>query len=158
LPIQHSSTSNAQDPKSIKTEQKLQISRHSDPLEGPNHFLTSLHWDLIPNVFNIARSMLITKQVAYRYVERLFAACGRWLELDKDCFSYFRRGLAYPIHGSIFWDDLEVEVSLTIFDLLSRFKSLDKFRLHRFTITGRALPSADGFLAELETGASRRPW
>jgi hypothetical protein len=66
--------------------------------------------------------MLITKQVAYRHVERLFAACGRWLELDKDCFSCFRRGLAYPIHGCIFWDDLEVEVSLTIFDLLSRFK------------------------------------
>jgi hypothetical protein len=66
--------------------------------------------------------MLITKQVAYRYVERLFVACGRWLELDEDCFSCFRRGLAYPIHGSIFWDDLEIEVSLTIFDLLRRFK------------------------------------
>ncbi|KAJ7893706.1 hypothetical protein B0H14DRAFT_3854486 [Mycena olivaceomarginata] len=35
--------------------------------------------------------------------------------------------------------------------------ALDKFRLHPFTITGRALPSADGFLAELETGAGGRP-
>jgi hypothetical protein len=44
------------------------------------------------------------------------------LPVADGCLSCFRCGFAYPIHGSIFWDDLEVEVSLTIFDLLSRFK------------------------------------